>query len=81
LSISTGTLAQAKEFIFGFVVPYDTLGSITDATGFTRFDIGASYRDWLVEYQVVNSTSSVTWNPSWGTQTPYAWVLLSFKGM
>jgi hypothetical protein len=43
LSISTGTLAQAKEFIFGSVVPYDTLGSITDATGFTRFDIGASY--------------------------------------
>jgi len=79
-SISSGVLAQAKEIVFG-TVSINTTSNITVGAGFTQMvATGVHGGDSVsLEYQIVNATPSVTWNPSFASSKNAA-VMGSFKG-
>lgn len=85
-SISTGTLAQASEIVFGQVATAGTTAVTPAAAGFTAFSTitiasGNNVINW--GYQIVSSTASVTYAPSWGGGTTRAFGVnvYSFKAL
>lgn len=68
-SVSTGTLSQSSEIVFASssVNAGGNTCAYTEASGFTNlFKLySQSQEDCAVAYQIVSSTSSVTYNPSW----------------
>lgn len=83
-SVSTGILAQASELVLGNVTTSNsTTNDFTVGGSFTEigtFD-GAIGADVSFGYQIVSSTASVDWAPSWSvTTTAYVSDVVSFKG-
>ncbi|MGC9602819.1 MAG: hypothetical protein ABSE76_03755, partial [Minisyncoccia bacterium] len=77
-SLTTGTLATANEIVVGAVTCSCGWGATTNATNFSIIGNGGYY-PWG-QYQVVNSTTPVVFNPSWTTTgNSYSVVLASFK--
>ena len=81
-STSTGALSQAVEIVVG-VLALDggTSGGFTPGGSFSS--IGgelANSKGAYVAYQIVNSTSSVAWAPSWSGSTDWQSSVYSFKG-
>ena len=82
-SVATGTLGQAAELVVGVLEYINTSGTFTEATPSWNTLSGptpgsGSNIRWA--YQVVNSTTGVTYNPSWGTSRAYGANVFTFKG-
>lgn len=81
-SISTGVLAQANEIVIGWILIHNGSGdTFTEAPGFTTGGTvtGGSPGAVRWAYEVVSSTSSVTYAPTLGTSEQYWTNVLSFK--
>lgn len=83
LSISSGVLAQPKEILVG-ATTLNSNPTFTQSAGFTSvgstlFNAGIATSASFA-YQIVQSTSSVSYAPSWSSSQPYAGTLVSFKG-
>lgn len=82
-TISTGTLAQNNEIIFGLTATAGNLSGFTNSAGFTElaFGIAGSGNAFGFAYDIVSSTSSVSYSPTWTNNNNVALVLVSFKGL
>jgi hypothetical protein len=78
-SLSTGALAQANEIVFGTTSTAGSLSGLANSAGFTEIAFAPSGNAMAGAYDVVSSTSSVTYNPSWSGSITVAQVLASFK--
>lgn len=86
-SISSGTLAQAQEALFGMTLYYynGTAMTYTEATGFTTLATaqdthnGSNSLLMTMSYKLTNSTSSVTYNPTLTNQGDWAQLMASYK--
>lgn len=83
-TISSGTLAQPTEALFGFVFCFSGNITFTQAAGFTNLSkisniIGANTGNMSFDYRVVSSTSSVTYNPGLSAGQTVNIDLCSFK--
>jgi hypothetical protein len=85
VSISTGTLAQANEIVFGFVTTSQSISVLSNPSGFTELwnntatPPGPIDNTMAFSYNIVSSTSTVTYNPSWTSAVNVASVMASFK--
>lgn len=81
LSISTGTLTSSSEIVFGGVGTAGSMTGYTIGSGFTELFFGftGSMSAAGFGYQIVSSTTSVTWAPSWTGGGNKFGVLASFK--
>jgi hypothetical protein len=79
-STTTGTLAQASEVVIGAMIA-NVAPTVTVSSGFTRGSINqpASGVTHEIEYQVVNSTGSVTFAPTLSSSQQYTATVASFK--
>lgn len=79
-SISSGTLSQAYEILFGGV-SLDAPGTITLPTGWTQ--LGTTQSISVVNsafcYKIVSATTSVTFNPTWTSGTFGTGTLATFE--
>lgn len=76
LSLSTGSLGETSEIIIGV---FNTSGNgvtWTESSGFTTLHNDTFN---ITSYQVVSSSSSVTWNPSFTATGPFNCILGAFK--
>jgi hypothetical protein len=80
LSMSTGALAQANEVIFGALC-VNTTAAGAAASGFTVGSYNATNDDIVPFWQIVSSTASVTFNPTWTNSHNAAANLVTFKGV
>jgi hypothetical protein len=87
-SIATGTLAQADEIIIGWLASFDASPSYTPGTGFASITSIASFgltsqATVNLEYKIVASPNSVTWNPTASNALTANGVIevASFKGV
>ena len=80
-TVSTGTLAQSDELVVGIVSQTSDPGTWTEASGFTAINnpTAATGDNPRWAYQVVASTASVTYAPSWLTSRAYGTNVYSFK--
>lgn len=80
-SISTGTLSQANEIVFGVV--YHAAGTYMTSAGFADINsVLNNVGDFdYFSYEIVASTASVTYNPSFSTSTITLAVVATFKGI
>ena len=78
-SLSSGTLAQANEILFGLVQSADNVEqTFTESPGFTNlYGAGAGFS--MMGYDTVSATTSVTYAPTLATPDAYGQVLVSFK--
>lgn len=78
VTISTGTLAQANEIVFGVSQPDNAGGGHTGASGFTSI---TEFNEGSFQYKIVNSTASVTYSIDYnGTSSHISAVIAAFKG-
>lgn len=78
-SFATGTLSQAAEIIFG-AIGVDAAASYTGASGFTNLFAQSGSGEWtMLDYQIVASTTTVTFAPAWGGSHQYTGMVASFK--
>ena len=79
-AITTGTLSQANELVVGFsaAVSVDFGSSYTPGVSFANF--GLTLNGVAMDYQVVDSTGSVSYQPSWQASSTYLGLLLTFEG-
>lgn len=79
-AVATGTLAQSAEVIVGTLATAGATSAFAPGTGFTSIgglsQTGVSIN---LAYQVVASTSTVSFAPSWTTAANYANDVVSFK--
>lgn len=81
-SVATGTLNQADELILGFVHCDNGGGdTFTEASGFTANSLASINPTGALHsgYQIVSSTSTVTYAPSWNVLRGYEGNVVSFK--
>lgn len=79
-SVSSGTLAQAVEIAIGCAYGETTL--LTDGAGFTNLsNTSQSGNVCRLSYQVVSSTASVTFAPTWSGAANQNVLLATFKGV
>lgn len=79
-SISTGTLSNANCVVFG-IIAGDNMnnGAFSSGTGFTTGVDNAGGTRSVISYQIVTSTASVTYNPSWVGNSSGAVNWIAFK--
>jgi hypothetical protein len=75
ITIATGTLAYANEIVFGS--ERYTEGTYTEGAGFTTLTNAAN--SVTAAYEIVSSTGSVTWAPSWSSGSNASGTVASFK--
>jgi hypothetical protein len=79
LSVATGTLGQANEIIFGAAGGYN-VGTYTESSGFTSLAQNSPSGNLLaLAYDIVSSTSSVTYAPTGLPNSRSEAVVASFK--
>lgn len=78
LSLSTGTLSQASEIVVGTMYLGPNVGPITEAAPFTS--VNPSYNNIDTAYDIVSSTGSIIFNPSWGGGAQVTACLATFEG-
>lgn len=80
-SISTGTLSQVGEIVFGLVVSASSFGTFTPGGAFCQIaSMGGSAAKGFLCYQPVDVTTAVSWAPSWsGGSILHASAACSFK--
>ncbi len=77
-SVSSGTLSQASEIAIGFAVQNSTY---TESAGFANLNNVTQSGDVAeLSYQVVASTASVTYAPTWSGSALAETLLATFKG-
>jgi hypothetical protein len=83
ISVTTGTLAQASEILFGVSNVRTTGTTITDGyTNLYNSGVNANEYAGILGYKIVSSTAAVTYNPSANSSTTYwASVNAPFKGV
>lgn len=84
LSVSTGILSQATELIIGFGGDISGLGSTVynGASGFNNVNKGSAASSGVsaLDWKIVSATSSISFNPSWGSAIRMGGVVATFKG-
>jgi hypothetical protein len=81
ISIATGTLSASEEIVFAALNFNTHASGFTEAVGFTQADASAPTTGgygWDVAYDIVNATTSVTYDPSWTGAQYGAAVIASF---
>lgn len=81
LSASTGTLAQSSELVLGcsFQVPTSTYFGASGFTNSSRVAAPSGNGTAWLDYEVVSSTSPVTYNPSWTSTGRIGAIVGTFK--
>ena len=83
-SVTTGTLSQANEIVFGSSFNEDATPSYTESSGFTNLfaSIASAGQAAALSYQIVSSTSSVTYAPTWSATgiVSVTTIIVSFEG-
>lgn len=81
-SVATGTLSQANEILFAVIGAPTTFGAVTfGGSWLAAIGAGAATPALAVGYQIVASTASVAWAPTWVNAVNYVSDLISFKGL
>lgn len=82
-SVSSGTLTQADEILFGASYNNNSSRTYTEASGFTNLltPLGAIGKSLGIGYKIVSSTASVSYAPTWDVSAgiSMATILASFK--
>lgn len=78
ISLSTGSLAESVEIIIGAFNTNGNAVTWTESSGFTTLHNDTFS---ITSYQIVSSSSSVTWNPTFTATGPCNAVLASFKSV
>lgn len=76
ISLATGTLALASEIVIGVFNTNGNAVTWTEASGFSTLHNDTFS---ITSYEIVSSSSSVTWNPTFTATGPLNAVLASFK--
>jgi len=77
-SVATGALTQANEVVIGAIDLRSSPGTLTDGTGFTNLaDLNGG--KFVVSYESVSSTASVTYNASWTASGEYESCVASYE--
>lgn len=72
----TGSLATPSDIVIAVAGSRSSFGTWTEGSGFTTLsNAGAD----VTSYQLVSSTSPITWSPSWVNAVPFGAVLASFN--
>lgn len=81
-TVSTGTLGQANEIVFGAVSMNGSISAYLGQAPFTDFTgtVVSSNPNIQWSYDIVASTASVAYGPKWTTARPYAANVVTFKG-
>src|SRR5579859_435771 len=80
-SLASGTLAKGEEIVFGATAALGSLSGWTDAAPFTNIDKNLNATlSMAVSRDIVASTASVTWNPTWTTSHSAMNGIWSFEG-
>lgn len=80
-SIASGTLAQTNELLIGWVGAGADPGTFTPGGSWTLVSSNTSGSFVYLAYQIVSSTSSVAWAPTWVNSILNASIMASFKGL
>lgn len=83
-SVSTGTLSQPTEILFGLLACTASTGAITLGGSWNQLansSSSASTPTVTIAYQIVSSTASVAWAPTWSTARNYVTDLITVKGL
>lgn len=78
IGVTTGTLAQPSEIAIGTLATNNSLGTFTEASGFTSFTT-AQNSNFRVAYRIVSATAAVTYSPSWSTSRSPTAAVATFK--
>jgi hypothetical protein len=78
--IATGTLSQANEIVLGIVGISSSFSNYASNSPFTNLTASGSSTAVAWGYDIVSSTSSVTYAPQWTTARPYGANVVTFKG-
>lgn len=84
-SVATGTLAQAKEIVFGASWRGNGTPTYAEATGFSNLvnalSVGNGNGKTSLAYQTVAATSAITYAPTWNSSGRCQTLIASFKGL
>ncbi len=78
--INSGALAQADEIIFGIIGFNGAPGTFTPGGNWILLKAEDTNVFFRICYQIVSSTASVSWAPTWQTSRTYKSRLFSIKG-
>lgn len=79
LSLSTGTLNQSTEVVFGMISNFEGSTSFVESANFTTLVTAYDQANLLdLAYDVVSATTSVTYAPSWTGTVHVSGVIASF---
>lgn len=80
-TVNSGTLSQASEIVLGGLAGALAVGTVTCGTGWTSQSGGVSnIPSARICYQIVSSTTSVAFSPTWGGSSNYITDVISLKG-
>lgn len=78
-TVNSGTLSQANEILIGGFVSATASNTVTCGGSYTRINTASGTPSGTMCTQIVSSTSSVSFAPTWVTSANYVTDLVSFK--